>query len=86
MHTTRRWRCLPAAGLGLALAALAGCQTWIPDAGLTLPSPHYPEHPPRYVPPSPPYPLPRETATQEATGARAAGPGAPATVPAPPGP
>ena len=82
MHTTRRWSCLPAAGLGLALATLAGCQTWVPTAGLTLPSPHYLEHPPQYIPPSPAFPLTRELATQEAISARVAGAGA--AVPLPP--
>lgn len=38
----------------------SGCQTWVPEAGLTLPSPHYLEHPPQYIPPSPDYPLQRE--------------------------
>jgi hypothetical protein len=86
MHTTRRWQCLPAAGLGLALAALTGCQTWVPGAALTLPSPHYLEHPPQYFPPSPAFPLTREAATQEAISARVAGPGAfaaPAQLPPP---
>jgi hypothetical protein len=83
MHTTRRWSCLPAAGLGLALATLAGCQTWVPTAGLTLPSPHYLEHPPQYIPPSPAFPLTRELATQEAISARVAGAGAAAPLPPP---
>lgn len=46
------------AGLGLSL--LSGCQTWVREAGLTLPTPHYLRHPPQYFPPSPPYPLPKE--------------------------
>src|SRR6516225_4362722 len=69
------------AALGLGLGALSGCQTWV--AGMTLPSPHYLEHPPQYFPPSPPYPLPRELATQEATYA-APVPGAVPAVPLPP--
>ena len=76
------------AALSLGLGTLSGCQTWF--AGMTLPSPHYLEHPPQYFPPSPPYPLPRELATQEATyaapvpgGAVPAGP-LPAPIPAPP--
>lgn len=32
---------------------------------VTLPSPHYLDHPPQYFPPSPPFPLPRELAYQE---------------------
>ncbi|MBI3822486.1 MAG: hypothetical protein HY289_07380, partial [Planctomycetes bacterium] len=34
--------------------------TWQPEAGLTLPSPHYLRHPPQYFPPSMPSPLPKE--------------------------
>ena len=65
-------------GLGLALAALAGCQTEF--GGMTLPSPHYLEHPPTYIPPSPPYPYPRELSTQQAIAAQAE-PGAPLGLP-----
>ena len=63
MNATRRmrWGLLGAAGL---LAATAGCQTWV--AGMTLPSGHYLEHPPQYIPPSPPYPLQRELGQQQA--------------------
>jgi hypothetical protein len=69
-------------GLSLALLTLSGCQTWM--AGMTLPSGHYLQHPPQYIPPSPPFPLPRELASQEAVAA-APLPGAPA-VPLPPPP
>jgi len=57
MKTARGWKwgLLGAAGL---LCAATGCQTW--TAGMTLPSAHYLEHPPQYIPPSPPYPLQRE--------------------------
>jgi len=58
---------------GLALAGSTGCQTQL--AGMTLPSPHYLEHPPQYVPPSPPFPLSRELAQQEEIASRPA-PGA----------
>jgi hypothetical protein len=68
-------------GLGLALLALSGCQTWM--AGMTLPSPRYLQLPPQYFPPSPPFPLPRELASQEAAAAAPA-PGAPPAVPLPP--
>ena len=47
------------------VAGISGCQTWNPEAGLTLPSGHYLRHPPQYIPPSPQYPLPRETAALE---------------------
>jgi hypothetical protein len=83
MNTTRRWPGLLAAALGPVLAALAGCQTWVPDAALTLPSPHYLEHPPQYIPHSPAFPLTREEATMEATYARPVGGAAPAVLPPP---
>lgn len=79
MKSAWRWRPLGAAGLGAVLAASAGCQTWV--GGMTLPSGHYLQHQPQYFPPSPPFPLPRELASQEA--AAAAGIPAPAAVPAP---
>lgn len=82
MKRTRRGRGLCAVGLGLVLAAGSGCQTWVPGAALTLPSPHYLEHPPQYIPPSPHFPLARELASQEATWAQPVGPGA--AVPLPP--
>jgi hypothetical protein len=81
MNRICRWRVLRRSGLGLALLALSGCQTWM--AGMTLPSPHYLEHPPQYIPPSPPFPLPRELASQEAAAA-APVVGAPPAVPLPP--
>lgn len=75
-----RWCCLFFFGL-----ALAGCQTWVPEAGLTLPSPHYLEHPPQYIPPSPEFPLTREQANLEAAAAaQAPGRPAPAVPPASP--
>jgi len=64
-------RCRPAcraAAMGLILVALSGCQTWF--QGMTLPSGHYLEyHLPQYIPNSPPFPLPRELAQQEAIAA-----------------
>lgn len=79
-------RCLRRSALALALLALGGCQTWM--AGMTLPSPHYLLHPPQYFPPSPPFPLPRELASQEAAAAAvpaAAAAGVPpGVVPVPP--
>lgn len=72
--------------IGLALTTLGGCQTYY--GGMTLPSPHYLEHPPSYAPDqSPPFPYARELATMQAQNAAAeaaAGPGAglPARVPA----
>jgi hypothetical protein len=52
----------------LCLVFMSGCQTYVMEAGLTLPSPHYLRHSPQYFPPSPPYPLPRElNSIEEAT-------------------
>lgn len=73
--------------LGLGLALLSGCQTW--TSGMTLPSPRYLDHPPQYIPPSPPFPLPRELAQQERAAAAAlaaggAGGAAPLPPPVPP--
>lgn len=54
---------------GIALALVnSGCQTHV--AGMTLPSEHYLEHPPQYVPPSPAFPLNRELRYQEETAAK----------------
>lgn len=47
------------------VALVSGCQSWIPEAGVTLPSPHYLRHTPQYFPPSPPYPLPKELGSLE---------------------
>jgi len=57
-----------AAGGLAALLANSGCQTHV--AGMTLPSAHYLEHPPQYVPPSPVFPLSRELRYQEETSAK----------------
>jgi hypothetical protein len=80
---TRRWPGHFLAGLGLSALALSGCQTW--TSGMTLPSGRYLEHPPQYFRPSPPFPLSRELASQEAAAAAAAGaaPGAAAPLPTP---
>jgi hypothetical protein len=75
-----------ALGIGLMLGAVVGCQTYVPQAGMTLPSGRYLEHPPQYIPPSPPFPLSRELAQQEATAAalnQAPGGLAPLPPPAP---
>jgi len=65
---------------GLALALLSGCQTY--SSSQTLPSGRYLEHPPQYIPPSAPFPLPRELAAQEAAPACK---GCAASVPIPSG-
>ncbi len=83
MNTTRRGLYLPMAGLGLLLSALVGCQTQIPGTQQTLPSPHYLDHPPQYIPPSPAFPLAREEATQISISNRAAGPAGAAPLPLP---
>lgn len=81
MKTKRRRSGLRSAGLGLALLALSGCQTWV--AGMTLPSGRYLQHPPQYIPPSPPFPLSRELASQEAAAAAALPGGAVGALPQP---
>ncbi len=86
MYSIRRWPGCCLAGLGFALLALGGCQTW--TSGMTLPTGRYLQHPPQYIPPSPPFPLSRELAGQEASAAAAipggAAPGAlPPPLPAP---
>jgi hypothetical protein len=63
MNTTRRWQWLGTAVLGLVLAGVTGCQTWM--AGLTLPSPDYLRHQPQYFPDSPDFPLQIELLHQE---------------------
>ncbi len=65
MNNVRWRRGLKAASLVLALSAMTGCQTWFPEAGLTLPSPDYLNHPPQFFPRSPPFPLPREELRME---------------------
>jgi len=85
MKKTRRRHRL-ATVLGLSLTALTGCQTWVTEAGLTLPSPRYLEHPAQYIPASPPFPLSRELTSMEAGGViagAAAGAGQPAVAPVP---
>jgi hypothetical protein len=81
MYRIRRWPGCCLAGLSLALLALSGCQTWM--AGMTLPTGHYLQHPPQYIPPSPPFPLSRELAGQEATAATAIPGGTPGALPPP---
>lgn len=68
MKMTRRNGLLVLGGLGLVL--LSGCQTWVPEAGITVPSPHYLRHSPQYFPPSEPYPLPKELHSLEEAAQR----------------
>jgi len=63
MRTKRKWLSSVAAFLSLALTCSTGCQTWF--GGMTLPSPRYLNHFPQYFAPDPPFPLPRELASQE---------------------
>ncbi len=72
MKTKRRSAWLISVGLGMAL--IGGCQTWVPEAGLTLPSPRYLQHYPQYIPPSPAFPLQRELNSLEEAAQPAAGP------------
>jgi hypothetical protein len=85
MMSMRRWQVVFAAGLGLGLTVTTGCQTHIIGTGMTLPSPHYLEHPPQYFPPDPDYPLQRELNSQlnQAAAAAAANPTIAGPVPVP---
>ena len=76
MTTKRCWQLAFVAGLGLGLSTSIGCQTHIISSGMTLPSPHYLEHPPQYFPPDPDYPLQHEVNSQlnQAAAAAAANP------------
>jgi hypothetical protein len=61
MGIARRWLARGAAGVGVTVFALTGCQTYPAGfGGMTLPSPHYLKHYPQYFPPDPPFPLQRE--------------------------
>ena len=72
--TIRHGRWIAAGLLGLTMGMATGCQTWVPEAAMTLPSPNYLAHPPQYIPPSPSYPLPRELKSlTEAAAAQQAG-------------
>lgn len=75
-----------AVSLGLFVAGLGGCQTYVPTTSQTLPSPFYLQHPPQFIPPSPQFPLPRELAHLEDASGQP-GPAAPpppaVVVPAP---
>jgi hypothetical protein len=83
MTVTCKMRVLSLAGLGLSLVVSTGCQTWV--GGMTLPSPHYLEHPPQYFPPDPDFPLQRELNTQLAQDAAARAANPPAVIgPLPP--
>ena len=50
---------------GVGLSLLSGCQTWVAEAGITVPSGEYLRHPPQYFARSDPYPLPKELRSQE---------------------
>ena len=63
MKMTRWSKRLGAAGFGLLLAGLTGCQTWV--GGMTLPSGYYQDHRPQYFRPDPDFPLEKELATQQ---------------------
>jgi hypothetical protein len=62
MKTLRRWVWLHVAGLGVVLSLVGGCQTQVLETTQTLPTGWYLKHLPQYIPPTPEYPLPRETA------------------------
>jgi hypothetical protein len=100
MKRQPRRRAVRGALLGLTLAILSGCQTYVLETGQTLPTGFYLNHLPQYIPPSPQYPLMRELAALQDASARPVAPPAPAPLipgaglpppapvapPAPPGP
>jgi hypothetical protein len=65
MKTPCRWLGLRLVALGLTLASAAGCQTYVMEAGLTLPTGWYLRQQPQFIPPTPEYPLPRELSNLE---------------------
>jgi hypothetical protein len=75
MKTLFRWQGLVTCGLFLGVLTVCGCQTWVPSSAQTLPSGHYLQHPPQYIPDDPDFPLANELAAQEeaALGAPAGG-------------
>ncbi len=84
MHKGMRW------GMGLAAACVlmavgAGCQTYFPYTGQTLPSGYYQKHPPQFIPKSPQFPLNNELESllkaSSSTSPAGPVPGAPPTPP-----
>jgi hypothetical protein len=69
MKIKRSTKWLHACWFGSLLGLASGCQTWVPEVAMTLPSPNYLKHPPQYIPPSPPFPLSRELASLEEAAA-----------------
>ena len=77
MKRPPRGRNLKGAVLGLTLAVLSGCQTYVLETGQTLPTGFYLNHLPQYIPPSPQYPLAREHAALQDANAQPIAPPAP---------
>jgi hypothetical protein len=72
------WPMWLAVALGLTLGGIGGCQTYFPETGQTLPSGYYLHHQPQYIPPTPPFQLPREEAgLEQAITQQGGGPVAP---------
>lgn len=70
MKTKRRAAGILSIAIGIGLTMTTGCQTWVPEAGLTLPTGHYLRHVPQYIPPSPDFPLQRELDSLEEARAK----------------
>ncbi|MSQ93860.1 MAG: hypothetical protein EXR98_04805 [Gemmataceae bacterium] len=70
MNTAGRKGLILLAGLGLAL--LSGCQTYVMEAGINVPSGGYLRHTPQYFPPSDPFSLPKELRSLEDAAKKAA--------------
>ena len=80
MSTLCRRPWLAALAVALGLVTGSGCQTYLVPTSQTLPSGWYLQHPPQFIPDSPPFPLPREEAGLERATLQGGGP-----VPARPG-
>lgn len=75
------------AALMMLADGLPTLQRWQPQHGLTLPSPHYLEHPPQYVPAPAGFPLPKELEKLEKGSAPGKNPtGVPGPLPVVPAP
>ncbi len=70
MSKMRSWKIVGTLAL-LCSTGLTGCQTWPWESGMTLPSGHYLQHQPQYIPRTPPFPFSRELALMEEQNAAA---------------
>jgi hypothetical protein len=67
------WRGVAGLLVAGSLALATGCQTWL--GGMTLPSSHYLQDNPDYIPKGPSFPLEREAAAMQAAARNVTPPG-----------